>query len=338
MWTSARLARVIGGTLLVFVITVLTGCPSEDEREFSSETSVIYVLRIPTVIEPDPEGDVTWSNALEDAGDPGDPGSLNSEADVSSGVEVSSGGTPTYRRVQSSPVENPYFDTPPHEAWGVSFDGFTTECERELVQGEPNYIIFTFQTPGCEGDSGLIYRLPYADGIDVFVSRDDLSHLVGSGAADREFDLRGEPQGDDNHMIVAAAAGVVEELEDSNSGTSGSNNYVWISHQIGASDAEPPVPTGEWTKYTHIQTDSIPDDIVVGQTIAAGTVIGIEGDVGSSGGQHLHFEVAVPDDWNNAINANGFVISSQEALAPRICGISSTILMDGQTHTAEPCQ
>lgn len=138
-------------------------------------------------------------------------------------------------------------------------------------------------------------------------------------------------------MIVAARDGIVEEIEDSNSGTSGANNYVWISHQISLSDDDPPVPDGEWTKYTHIQTDSIPDNIVVGQPISAGTVIGIEGDVGSSGGQHVHFEVAVPDDWNDAINDNGFVISSQEALVPRICGISSTLLIDGQTHTAQPC-
>ena len=37
-------------------------------------------------------------------------------------------------------------------------------------------------------------------------------------------------------------------------------------------------------------------------------MLGFEGDVGQAGGEHLHFEVAVPDDPANAIDGGGFII------------------------------
>jgi murein DD-endopeptidase MepM/ murein hydrolase activator NlpD len=72
------------------------------------------------------------------------------------------------------------------------------------------------------------------------------------------------------------------------------NNYIWISH-----------PNGEWTKYTHIQQNSVPFELVPGTPVTAGTILGKEGDVGAAtpcdactDGSHLHFEVARPDRVN----------------------------------------
>ncbi|GMU20668.1 MAG: hypothetical protein AMXMBFR13_07650 [Phycisphaerae bacterium] len=72
------------------------------------------------------------------------------------------------------------------------------------------------------------------------------------------------------------------------------NNFVWMEH-----------PNGEWTKYTHMQRGSVgpgPDNNgnpgagrFVGEFVAAGTPLGLEGDVGIASGPHLHFEVAVPE-------------------------------------------
>jgi hypothetical protein len=75
---------------------------------------------------------------------------------------------------------------------------------------------------------------------------------------------------------------------------SAANNFVWIEH-----------PNGEWTKYTHMLrgtvgqgTDNNGDPGAgrfVGEFVAAGTPLGIEGDVGYASGPHVHFEVAVPN-------------------------------------------
>jgi hypothetical protein len=74
----------------------------------------------------------------------------------------------------------------------------------------------------------------------------------------------------------------------------GPNNFVWIEH-----------PNGEWTKYTHMLRGSVGPGTdnngnpgagrFEGEFVAAGTPIGIEGDVGFASGPHVHFEVGVPN-------------------------------------------
>lgn len=71
------------------------------------------------------------------------------------------------------------------------------------------------------------------------------------------------------------------------------NNFVWIEH-----------PNGEWTKYTHMLFGSVGQGLdnngnpgagrFVGEFVAAGTSLGIEGDVGYASGPHVHFEVGRP--------------------------------------------
>jgi hypothetical protein len=74
----------------------------------------------------------------------------------------------------------------------------------------------------------------------------------------------------------------------------GANNFVWMEHI-----------NGEWSKYTHMLQGSIgpgPDvngnpgaGRFEGEFVAAGTPLGLEGDVGFASGPHVHFEAAVPN-------------------------------------------
>jgi murein DD-endopeptidase MepM/ murein hydrolase activator NlpD len=161
------------------------------------------------------------------------------------------------------------------------------------------------------------YRIAYANGTDVRVNGDRLTH---SPQQDR-IDMSGE----DGTTIIAARAGTIEFIVDTNSEPTNNNNYVWISHV-----------DGEWTKYTHFETDSVTDaGRFVGETVSAGTVLGIEGDVGIASGDHLHFEVGVPYDPDDPINGGGFLRG--ENRDPLICGIPGNTFVAGQTYTARAC-
>ncbi len=153
-----------------------------------------------------------------------------------------------------------------------------------------------------------VYRLPYPDGTDINVSNNHIRHTPHN-----RIDMSAVAA---NQNVVAAADGWIEYIVDTfdvncpsdpngtslpcngYSGPAGSccvqqnamcnsgcrNNYVFIRH-----------PNGEWTKYTHMQLNTVPNSLSVGDFVTAGTVIGIEGDVGFASGPHVHFEVGVPD-------------------------------------------
>ncbi len=96
------------------------------------------------------------------------------------------------------------------------------------------------------------------------------------------------------------------------------NNYVWIEH-----------PNGEWTKYTHVRMNSVTSlGHVVGDWVSAGTVIGVQGAVGTTL-EHVHFQVMVPD--NPPDSRDG------QTRVPLICGIPGNIMYAGRTYTAGPC-
>jgi hypothetical protein len=161
------------------------------------------------------------------------------------------------------------------------------------------------------------YQIPYADGTDVRVNGDRLTH----SPPDR-VDLKGDGV---FNLIVAARAGTIEIIVDSNSEPTSNNNYVWISHG-----------NGEWSKYTHFVTDSVTDaGRFEGEDVSAGTLLGLEGDVGQATGVHLHFEIAVPYDPSDPVNAGGFI--KGENRDPVICGIPGNTLVAGQTYEAGPC-
>lgn len=108
----------------------------------------------------------------------------------------------------------------------------------------------------------------------------------------------------------------------------GPNNYIWIEH-----------PNGEWTKYTHIRTNSAL--LSVGQNVAAGTPLGVEGDVGNASGRHVHFEIAGIDSANE-IAGDGFLIDNDGVAGvnlrnrvPTFCQVG--VVQQGVSETATKC-
>lgn len=188
----------------------------------------------------------------------------------------------------------------------------------------------TAEAPPPPPMSKGIYRLPYADGTTLRVFDDSRTHrprgridLVATGPR-KPF------------RIVAAAAGRVMAIEDGHgerqTGRAASecrNNYVWIAHS-----------NGEWTGYSHMARGSVTGTakLKVGQKVRAGQLVGIEGDVGCSMLEHLHFEVAVPDSAN-PLDAGGFLTGnegSRRNREPRFCGIPQPLDKD-ETHVARRC-
>lgn len=225
------------------------------------------------------------------------------------------------------------------------------------------------QTPVPSFTHGLflasagIYRIPYEDDVDVFVSRDHHTHTP----VDR-IDMRVEK----GKEIVAAAGGWIRAIvehngNDPNPGDgrdkngnpyddddlehgcqddededenpiensvipgfcSDYNNYVWIEH-----------PNGEWTKYSHLGTGTVSGrDWEVGQWINAGEVIGLENDIGRAGNSHLHFEVARPNEPGATLSfttLGGFIVNATNRV-PRVCDIPNNLYEAGQTYTADQC-
>lgn len=175
-----------------------------------------------------------------------------------------------------------------------------------------------------------VYRIPYADDTKVRVSRDHNTHTPKG-----RYDMGG--QGGGTYRIVAAADGRIRYIEDDFSerlncdGLAASekkNNYVWIEHA-----------NGEWTKYSHMTKGSTTGKakLKVGDFVSAGTYLGDEGDVGCAGGDHLHFEVAVPRATNPITAVGGFLNDnggSKRNRIARICGIGNEVFAAGQSYTA----
>jgi hypothetical protein len=217
-----------------------------------------------------------------------------------------------------------------------------------------------------------IYRIPYADGNQVRVSRDHHDHTP----VDR-IDMVGE---NPDYLIVAAASGIIRAIVDVHGNSNGLgdglaadgvtpqfnngddslehscqdaldadnnripnsvvvglcssyNNYVWIQH-----------PNGEWTKYTHFATGSVTaNNWSVGDWIEAGEVLGVESDIGFASGRHLHFEVGLPDDPTNLtpftplggfmVFTGGFGVN----LVPRVCDIPNNLYVTNEWYTANAC-
>jgi murein DD-endopeptidase MepM/ murein hydrolase activator NlpD len=116
-----------------------------------------------------------------------------------------------------------------------------------------------------------IYRIPYADGTNVHISRDFEDHNPPG-----RIDMHG--RGGGTHRIVAAADGTIRHIQDGRSkqqhpeswlrNAACFNNYVWIEHA-----------NGEWSKYSHMEmgTTSAKAGRKVGDTVAQGDYLGDEG-------------------------------------------------------------
>jgi murein DD-endopeptidase MepM/ murein hydrolase activator NlpD len=198
---------------------------------------------------------------------------------------------------------------------------------------------YTATTCFAQQFSSGIYRMPYSNNVKFLVSNDHLTHQPKT-----RYDLVGQGGAGANptYPIVAAAAGTVMWIMDTNTVTcstcTAANNYVWIRHS-----------NGEWTKYTHFMTGSVRTNagLTNGQFVTAGTYLGNEGQIGAASGDHLHFEVGVPDNgylYTNAFQTNltnafqvsgGFINGIN--LIPLICGIPGNIMIDGNILTAVNC-
>lgn len=169
-----------------------------------------------------------------------------------------------------------------------------------------------------------IYRIPFAAGTRVKVTRDHLTHTPQT-----RIDMIAV--GSDPGKVVAAADGVVRFIVDSFSenrpGRSPcNNNYVWIEHE-----------NGEWTKYSHLAKGSVTGNagLSVGDRVTAGSFLGTESDVGCASGVHLHHEVFVPEDPRDPIDEQGFGRGgSARNRIPRVFGVPDQTLVAGETYTA----
>ena len=195
------------------------------------------------------------------------------------------------------------------------------------------FVLAVLQTAGAAPPlqpSGGVYRLPYADGTQVKVFDDTRTHRPRP-AIDL-FAVGGRKP----YRIVAAAAGRVTAIQDGHgerqSGRAASecrNNFVWIAH-----------PNGEWTGYSHMAKGSVTGaaKLKVGDWVDAGQLIGIEGDIGCSMLNHLHFEVAVFDSAN-PVDTGGFptgVEGGKYSREPRFCTLAGALNKE-EIHTARRC-
>ena len=161
------------------------------------------------------------------------------------------------------------------------------------------------------------YSFPYEAGTTVHVTNDADSHSPAN-----RIDMSGTSGGP--YRVVAAAAGRVMFVEDSHNVNGGcaNNNYIWIAHD-----------NGEWTKYSHVayHSGSVTAGLNVGDWVQAGQFLGIESDIGCASGDHVHFEVAVPNDLSDPINPVGGYIKGVN-LVPKVCGISGQTFVAGQNY------
>ena len=182
------------------------------------------------------------------------------------------------------------------------------------------------------------YRIPYEDGLLAHINRDHLNHPTTQNRIDM-VTIQGL-------TVVAAANGWIREIEDSHSincpGGGCENNYVWIEHT-----------NGEWSKYSHILTDSTTNfGRFIDEFVTAGTELGYQNEVGIASGDHLHFEVAVPNNQNNPVNADGFLFDdgilddlngdgdddiNRQNRIPAFCGVNNGVVYAGYTLEAGPC-
>jgi len=92
---------------------------------------------------------------------------------------------------------------------------------------------------------------------------------------------KGEP-------VYASLDGIISQIEH----RGGFGLHVYIDHIVVINNK-----TQYWrTIYAHLQKDSVPGNLAVGQIIEAGTIIGLVGNTGTSTGPHLHFEIIVDNE------------------------------------------
>jgi murein DD-endopeptidase MepM/ murein hydrolase activator NlpD len=176
-----------------------------------------------------------------------------------------------------------------------------------------------------------IYRLPYADDTRIKVFDDFTTHRP-HGRIDF-FAVEGRRP----YRVVAAAAGRVMAIQDTygaqQTGRAAAecrNNHVWIAHS-----------NGEWTNYSHVARGSVTEvaKLKVGDLVEVGAFIGYEAAVGCAMLEHVHFEVAVPDE-KTPIDSGGFLLDNEGGKRernPQFCNVPGGTVVKGATYRAAAC-
>lgn len=140
------------------------------------------------------------------------------------------------------------------------------------------------------------HRLPWRKGLQGFIAQRD-----GNGHVSQvDFDIQGLAASGD---VVATKAGtVVFVKESSNAGACDGTNFstVWKQANIVVVRHS----STEYTWYVHLVYNSVP--VQVGDVVAAGAKLGVEGTTGFACGIHLHYMAssAIPASWPDPSNPN----------------------------------
>ena len=155
---------------------------------------------------------------------------------------------------------------------GASVSGinFTTNYSNMIYKGGP--LPIPFPEDNFQLSSPFIMRLHPIDGYYKMHKGVDLTATY-NGSLD--VPILAVADG----VVVDTAAGCV--VGDSNCG-GGFGNYVKLSHNINGEEFE--------SEYAHMKNDPL---VTIGQTVSAGTQLGIQGSTGKSTGEHLHFGIIV---------------------------------------------
>jgi murein DD-endopeptidase MepM/ murein hydrolase activator NlpD len=234
----------------------------------------------------------------------------------------------------------------------------TSDTTRPIARTADNH--------GSFPQSTGIYRIPYANGTALGVSRDHHIHTPPN---------RIDMSAGQGAQVVAAATGVIRAIIDYNGNSpnagdgvgmdglaqndalehscgnnlpgntvvgqcSDYNNYVWVEHA-----------NGEFTKYTHLGTGTVrlapPNGFgwSIGDTVKVGQVLGLESDIGQatagdgvSPAFHLHYEVAASNDglpmlWDSL----GGFIQNGVNLVPVTCDIPNNLYATNGAYVAAAC-
>jgi|GEM_PF-5791733 len=133
---------------------------------------------------------------------------------------------------------------------------------------------------------GSLYWLPYSKGIRAF-------NTQGPYMGNHEYfaiDLKAEYPGYNQWHpapIAAAETGVLVYYCDRHEKGAEQTNILILGHGEMGNDGQFP----EYSWYVHLEKDSVPRELTIGQVVQRGTVIGLEGHNGPSTGIHLHFGV-----------------------------------------------
>lgn len=138
---------------------------------------------------------------------------------------------------------------------------------QEIAQGIAN---------GIANFLGGTYYLPFEWGKSVYVQRAGADHAL---AIDFAVPV-GTP-------IYSSRGGIIQQIVEKNTQYKCDPSYAKYNNQVVIYDSA----TGEKQFYLHLSTNSVPDNLRVGQYIPAGTLIGKSGQIGYTCGAHLHFQV-----------------------------------------------